>query len=202
MKIAKKVLAVVLSLLMVLSLSACSGSSNELTEENVTLTVDTIMTALKEFDTDTLSAYVDSTTLSTIITYAGGYDEITTLANAMFENLDYSVVDIDLTDSENATVTLSVINKDMGDEAKEYIDNLLDQYSTIQLLAKLATANWLNTQVEALVMRIDECEMQEDYTEITLTITQGEDNLVLAFDETAEDAVSGGVLSAVSALFG
>ena len=202
MKIAKKVLAVVLSLLMVFSLSACSGSSNELTEENVTLTVDTIMTALKEFDTDTLSAYVDSTTLSTIITYAGGYDEITTLANAMFENLDYSVVDIDLTDSENATVTLSVINKDMGDEAKEYIDNLLDQYSTIQLLAKLATANWLNTQVEALVMRIDECEMQEDYTEITLTITQGEDNLVLAFDETAEDAVSGGVLSAVSALFG
>ena len=202
MKIAKKFLAVVLSLLMVLSLSACSSSSNELTEENVTLTVDTIMTALKEFDTDTLSAYVDSTTLSTIITYAGGYDEITTLANAMFENLDYSVVDIDLTDSENATVTLSVINKDMGDEAKEYIDNLLDQYSTIQLLAKLATANWLNTQVEALVMRIDECEMQEDYTEITLTITQGEDNLVLAFDETAEDAVSGGVLSAVSALFG
>lgn len=202
MKIAKKVLAVVLSLLMVFSLSACSSSSNELTEENVTLTVDTIMTALKEFDTDTLSAYVDSTTLSTIITYAGGYDEITTLANAMFENLDYSVVDIDLTDSENATVTLSVINKDMADEAKEYIDNLLDQYSTIQLLAKLATANWLNTQVEALVMRIDECEMQEDYTEITLTITQGEDNLVLAFDETAEDAVSGGVLSAVSALFG
>ena len=202
MKIAKKVLAVVLSLLMVFSLSACSSSSNELTEENVTLTVDTIMTALKEFDTDTLSAYVDSTTLSTIITYAGGYDEITTLANAMFENLDYSVVDIDLTDSENATVTLSVINKDMGDEAKEYIDNLLDQYSTIQLLAKLATANWLNTQVEALVMRIDECEMQEEYTEITLTITQGEDNLVLAFDETAEDAVSGGVLSAVSALFG
>lgn len=202
MKIAKKVLAVVLSLLMVFSLSACSGSSNELTEENVTLTVDTIMTALKEFDTDTLSAYVDSTTLSTIITYAGGYDEIATLAGAMFENLDYSVVAIDLTDSENATVTLSVINKDMGDEAKEYIDNLLDQYSTIQLLAKLATANWLNTQVEALVMRIDECEMQEDYTEITLTITQGEDNLVLAFDETAEDAVSGGVLSAVSALFG
>lgn len=202
MKIAKKVLAVVLSLLMVFSLSACSNSSNELTEENVTLTVDTIMTALKEFDTDTLSAYVDSTTLSTIITYAGGYDEITTLANAMFENLDYSVVAIDLTDSENATVTLSVINKDMGDEAKEYIDNLLDQYSTIQLLAKLATANWLNNQVEALVMRIDECEMQEDYTEITLTITQGEDNLVLAFDETAEDAVSGGVLSAVSALFG
>ena len=202
MKIAKKVLAVVLSLLMVFSLSACSSSSNELTEENVTLTVDTIMTALKEFDTDTLSAYVDSTTLSTIITYAGGYDEITTLAGAMFENLDYSVVDIDLTDSENATVTLSVINKDMGDEAKEYIDNLLDQYSTIQLLAKLATANWLNTQVEALVMRIDECEMQEEYTEITLTITQGEDNLVLAFDETAEDAVSGGVLSAVSALFG
>lgn len=202
MKIAKKFLAVVLSLLMVFSLSACSSSSNELTEENVTLTVDTIMTALKEFDTDTLSAYVDSTTLSTIITYAGGYDEITTLANAMFENLDYSVVAIDLTDSENATVTLSVINKDMGDEAKEYIDNLLDQYSTIQLLAKLATANWLNTQVEALVMRIDECEMQEEYTEITLTITQGEDNLVLAFDETAEDAVSGGVLSAVSALFG
>ncbi len=50
----KKTLSIILCLaLVILSFTACS-SSNALTEENVTKTVDTSFEALKEFDTDKL----------------------------------------------------------------------------------------------------------------------------------------------------
>ena len=60
----KKTLSIILCLaLVILSFTACS-SSNALTEENVTKTVDTSFEALKEFDTDKLQKYVDSSTLT------------------------------------------------------------------------------------------------------------------------------------------
>ena len=66
----KKTLSIILCLaLVILSFTACS-SSNALTEENVTKTVDTSFEALKEFDTDKLQKYVDSSTLNTIANYA------------------------------------------------------------------------------------------------------------------------------------
>ena len=59
--IMKKTLSILLCLaFMLVSFTACS--SNAMTEKNVTKTVDTAFAALKEFDTDTLQKYVDSTT--------------------------------------------------------------------------------------------------------------------------------------------
>ena len=53
-----------------MSLSACSTLNNEMTEENITKTVDRAFDALAKFDTDDLNKYVDSPTLTTIISYA------------------------------------------------------------------------------------------------------------------------------------
>ena len=67
--IMKKTLSILLCIaFMLVSFTACS--SNAMTEKNVTKTVDTAFAALKEFDTDTLQKYVDSTTLNTIVGYA------------------------------------------------------------------------------------------------------------------------------------
>ena len=44
--------------------------------------------------------------------------------------------------------------------------------------------------------------MESDGIDITLNIEQGSKNLKLSFDEKAEDAVSGGALSSIKAIFG
>lgn len=70
---------------MLVSFTACS--SNAMTEKNVTKTVDTAFAALKEFDTDTLQKYVDSSTLNTIVGYAEKHEQLKQLGQAIFENV-------------------------------------------------------------------------------------------------------------------
>ena len=72
----KKTIAVILSaVLIALTLCSCSGSGVEMTEENITKSVNTAMTALTEFDTKALEKYVDSSTLNTIIGYANKHKQ-------------------------------------------------------------------------------------------------------------------------------
>ena len=59
-------------------------------------TVDTAFAALKEFDTDTLQKYVDSSTLNTIVGYAEKHEQLKQLGQAIFENVDYEIKSIDL----------------------------------------------------------------------------------------------------------
>ena len=180
----KKTLSIILCLaLVILSFTACS-SSNALTEENVTKTVDTSFEALKEFDTDKLQKYVDSSTLKT-------------LGQAIFENLDYEIKDIDL---DKKTVTITVKNKNLSDGAKKFAEEITSEYSGVQLLGKLNDVSFLNTKLAELKDLISNAKMEEDGIDITLNIEQGSKNLKLAFDDTAENAVSGGALNAIKSL--
>ena len=187
----KKTLSIILCLaLVILSFTACS-SSNALTEENVTKTVDTSFEALKEFDTDKLQKYVDSSTLNTIANYAQKQEQFKTLGQAIFENLDYEIKDIDL---DKKTVTITVKNKNLSDGAKKFAEEITSEYSGVQLLGKL------NTKLAELKDLISNAKMEEDGIDITLNIEQGSKNLKLAFDDTAENAVSGGALNAIKSL--
>ena len=49
-------------------------------------------------------------------------------------------------------------------------------------------------------MSFPNAKMEEDGIDITLNIEQGSKNLKLAFDDTAENAVSGGALNAIKSL--
>ena len=111
--IMKKTLSILLCIaFMLVSFTACS--SNAMTEKNVTKTVDTAFAALKEFDTDTLQKYVDSTTLNTIVGYAEKHEQLKQLGQAIFENVDYEIKSIDL---DKKTVTVTVKNKDLAQSA-------------------------------------------------------------------------------------
>ena len=64
----KKTVAVILSVVMILfCFSACSKSSAEMTEENITQTTEIVFKALKDFNTEDLGKYVSSSTLSVIM---------------------------------------------------------------------------------------------------------------------------------------
>ena len=194
----KKTLSILLCLaLMLVSITACS--SNAMTEKNVTKTVDTAFAALKEFDTDTLQKYVDSTTLNTIVGYAEKHEQLKQLGQAIFENVDYEIKSIDL---DKKTVTLTVKNKDLAQGASDFANELKKDYSAFQLLAKLSDDTFLDSRLAQLKEKIADAQMEENGVDITLNIEQGSKNLKLTFDDTAENAVSGGALSSIKAIFG
>ena len=196
--IMKKTLSILLCLaFMLVSFTACS--SNAMTEKNVKKTVDTAFAALKEFDTDTLQKYVDSTTLNTIVGYAEKHEQLKQLGQAIFENVDYEIKSIDL---DKKTVTLTVKNKDLAQGASDFANELKKDYSAFQLLAKLSDDTFLDSRLAQLKEKIADAQMEENGVDITLNIEQGSKNLKLTFDDTAENAVSGGALSSIKAIFG
>lgn len=195
----KKIFSIFLSVMLIfLCFAGCSGPNAEMTEENITATVDTAMTALKDFDTEKLEKYVDSSTLSTILGYAKDHQQFVDLGKAIFENLTYEVTAVDL---DNSTVTVSISNKDLYQVASDFAQNLKSNYSAIQLLSKLSNDSFLDRKLGVLVESIDGAEMLPDSTEITLTVEQSDKNLVLVFDENAENQVSGGALSAIKEIY-
>uniref|UniRef100_UPI003FF0687D hypothetical protein n=1 Tax=Eubacterium sp. TaxID=142586 RepID=UPI003FF0687D len=194
----KKTLSILLCLAFILvSFTACS--SNAMTKKNVTKTVDTAFAALKEFDTDTLQKYVDSTTLNTIVGYAEKHEQLKQLGQAIFENVDYEIKSIDL---DKKTVTVTVKNKDLAQGASDFANELKKDYSAFQLLAKLSDDTFLDSRLAQLKEKIADAQMEENGVDITLNIEQGSKNLKLTFDDTAENAVSGGALSSIKAIFG
>lgn len=200
----KKFTVVFLSILIVaFSFTACSSKpNNKLTEKNITNTIDTIFDALKEFDSSTVKRYVESSTLDTILTYASKKDQFRKLGVAMFENLQYEIKEID---TDNKTVILAVKNKDLSEVASEYTKNLLKEYASIsgmlQLLKDIQNDTWLDTNLSVLTKGISNAAMKDEETDITLSFEQKNDRLVFTFTQTAEDAVSGGALTAINNIF-
>ena len=196
----KKGIALFLSIgLIICCFSACAKTSAEMTQENITATADTVFTALKEFNTEDLETYVSSSTLSVIMSYAKQHEQFAELGRAMFANLTYEITAID---TANKTVTLSVSNKDLAQVAGDFASDLMGKYSTFNLLSNLSSDTWLDSNLSILTEDIDAAPMMSQPAEITVTIQQADDNLVFAFDENAENGVSGGALGAIKSAIG
>lgn len=196
----KKLLSFIMcAVIIAVSFCACSGPNADMTEENITETVTVVETALKEFNTEDLEKYVDSSTLSIIMGYAKEHQQFIDLGKAIFENLDIEIKSID---TENSTVTVSVTNKDLYQAAGDFASQLKADYSTLQLLNKLNDNDFLNRKLTSLCEDIDNCEMMPEPTEVTLSIEAGKKNLVLIFDDEAENAVSGGALTGIKSIYG
>lgn len=194
----KKLLSLVLALVLAFSFAGCSGS-NAMTEANVTATVDKAFEGLQNFDTKKLDKYVSSKTLSMITTYADKHDQFADLGKAMFKNLEYSIESIDL---KAKTVTVSVRNKDLKDTASAFTKALVSKYSTLQMLSLLSNETWLNTSLQSLTDGISTAKMQSAAVTVTLSVKVGKNNLVIGFDDAAENAVSGGALQAIKSITG
>jgi hypothetical protein len=182
---------------MLFSFTACSGST-EINEKNITDTVETVETALQEFDTKTLKKYVSSETLNYIIKFADKHDQFKELGIAIFENMTMQVKEIDL---ENSTVTVSIMNKDLYIAATNFASELKNKYSTLQLINLLDNEAFLDISLEDLTEQIDDAYMKSESIDVKLNVSQGNHNLVLSFDEDAEDAVSGGALTAIQSIW-
>lgn len=196
----KKGIALFLSIVLIICcFSACAKTSAEMTQENITTTADTVFTALKEFNTEDLETYVSSSTLSVIMSYAKQHEQFAELGRAMFANLTYEITAID---TANKTVTLSVSNKDLAQVAGDFASDLMGKYSTFNLLSNLSSDTWLDSNLSILTEDIDAAPMMSQPAEITVTIQQADDNLVFAFDENAENGVSGGALGAIKSAIG
>lgn len=131
--------------------------------------------------------------------FANDHAQFGDLGRAIFANLTYEITAIDI---QAQTVTVSVLNKDLMQAASDFTNELMSEYSTFQLLNNLTNDTWLDENLSDLTGRIDSAPMMSEAQEITITITQGEDNLIFGFDETAENGVSGGALGAIKSAVG
>lgn len=193
--ILKKFIPIILTISLIFSFSSCS-SNVEITEQSVTDTVFAVQNALMGFDTKELKKYVDSPTLEMIMKYADKHDQFQELGHQIFKNLDMVIQDIDI---ENQTVTVFVINRDLSVATREYMSNLKLKYSSMALLDKLDNEEFLDESLAEITTAIDAAQYNKNTT-ITLKIEKGKKNLVLSFDNIAEDAVSGGVLTAIKTM--
>ena len=189
----KRSVCLVLCLAITLGLSACSGGT-AMNEKNITATVETIEQALKDFDTVTLQKYVKSSTLKTIIGLSNSHPQFAELGRAMFEKVEIEYKSFNKADK---TVTLLVKNRDMAKIASEFTKELTEGKSVIQLAGLLNNETFLNTSLSKLTAEISEATVPDNPTEITVSLEKGKENLIFALDEKAEDAVSGGVLTAI-----
>ena len=193
----KNSMCIFLCFLIAFSMSACSAGT-ELNENNINQTVLMVEKALKDFDEDELKKYVESETLSKILSVSNGKKQFKELGEAIFENLSMEITEINL---ESSTVTLSVLNKDLEPCATEFSQRLRNTYTDFQLIGKLNDDDFLNSQLGYLTNEISKAEMQKSSTNITLSVKKSKKNLVLVFDENAENAVSGGALGAIMKAF-
>ena len=193
--IPKILISVILVVAVAFSFASCAKT--EMTEENITETVSTVETALKEFDTDKLEKYVSSSTLGYILKYAEKHQQFVDLGKAMFGNLSITVDSVDV---ENQTVTVTVKNKDLSSAAYDFASGLKSEYTPLQLLGKLDDENFLNISLNELVSSMNSAT-DEAEASVTLKVKKGDKNLVLSFDEDAENAVSGGALTTIKSLY-
>lgn len=195
----KKTLCVMLAAVLIcISLCSCSRTNADMTESNITASVEVLEKALKEFDTKKLNKYVDSATLNIIISYAEKHKQFSELGKAIFENLELEVSSIDV---EEGTVLLTVKNKDLYGAASDFATELKSNYSTFQLLKLLNDEDFLDQKLLSLCENIDEAQMIQSPIDMKLRIRPGKKNLVFVFDENAEDSVSGGALSAIKNIY-
>lgn len=194
--ILKSLVCIVVCISMIAAFAGCSSKA-KLTEDNVTYTVEHVEQALKDFDTKELAKYVDSPTLNSILTVSTRHEQFGTLGKAIFAKMHMEIESIDL---EAQTVTVKVTSYDLSGVATAFVSSLTEQYSKVQLLTNLDSQSFLDSSLGELLPQIDAAGIQLENT-VTLTIKQDKHNLVLGFDEAAEDAVSGGALVAIKNLF-
>ncbi len=193
----KKGICLILAVAMTLTLSACSGAKS-MSEENIIETVARVEKALMDFDRATLQNYVKSSTLKTILDLSKNHSQFSALGKVMFEKLEIEVKSVD---KKNKTVTLLVKNRDMSEIAAEFTKELVKGKNLVQLMALLNNDSFLDAALSKLTAEISEATVPDNPKEVTVSIEKGKDNLVLNFDEAAEDAVSGGVLTAIKNSF-
>ncbi len=66
------------------------------------------------------------------------------------------------------------------------------------MLSLLKDETFLNTSLAKLTAEISAATVPDNPETVTLTVVQGAKNLTLSFNSEAEDAVSGGAISAIT----
>ena len=180
-------------------LSACSPG-RAMTEDNITKTVALVEKALRDFDRDTLQKYVNSKTLDYIIKLAGNKEQFDAIGKLLFEKLEMSVKSVDL---DNQTVTVEIKNRDMALIGKRYANmiKVRTKSKPMEMLKLLEDDSFLDISVKSLTAQISRATVPDNPVEATLSVKKGAKNLVLSLSNEAEDAISGGVISAISGLF-
>ena len=166
----KKLLAFILALSMALSIAACGGSTEEGSSESdgytntIQIAVDEALTALKNYDSESLSKYFEGTALSEQTLKATGFEKAKAIFSGFSWKLHNVVADGDQfylkTDLTFVSLldAMSEITKEITEKSKngEMIEDL-DGYALVRLqeMVKDTQTPTVTVPTEFIIKRVD-----------------------------------------------
>ncbi len=166
----KKLLAFILALSMALSLAACGGNEEDVSSESdgytntIQIAVDEALTALKNYDSESLSKYFEGTALSEQTLKATGFEKAKAIFSSFSWKLHNVVADGDQfylkTDLTFVSLldAMSEITKEITEKSKngEMIEDL-DGYALVRLqeMVKDTQTPTVTVPTEFILKRVD-----------------------------------------------
>lgn len=191
MKKIKNTIAIVLTIILAASLSACGAKIDP--PETV---VDKALTALKASDFDTAAMYFDTDIWASIGKNTADNENSNEIHNEdinkqiiqiLMDNLQYTIV-LSEENDDTAVVTVKIKNINMADVMQDYLSEALNYvFSDI-------SADELETKLnELLINSMDKNTENLIENEVDLTLNKTETGWIIAVDTSFVDAITGGI---------
>lgn len=191
MKRIKNTIAIVLTIILAASLSACGAKIDP--PETV---VDKALTALKASDFDTAAMYFDTDIWASIGKNTADNENSNEIHNEdinkqiiqmLMDNLQYTIV-LSEENDDTAVVTVKIKNINMADVMQDYLSEALNYvFSDI-------SADELETKLnELLINSMDKNTENLIENEVDLTLNKTEIGWIIAVDTSFVDAITGGI---------
>ena len=191
MKRIKNTIAIVLTIILAASLSACGAKIDP--PETV---VDKALTALKASDFDTAAMYFDTDIWASIGKNTADNENSNEIHNEdinkqiiqiLMDNLKYTIV-LSEENDDTAVVTVKIKNINMADVMQDYLSEALNYvFSDI-------SADELETKLnELLINSMDKNTENLIENEVDLTLNKTETGWIITVDTSFVDAITGGI---------
>jgi len=178
----KKLLAVILTVVMSLAMTACGERIDP--PDKV---VESALTAIKASDFETASNYFDTDPKETLD--AAEDDQSDEIKTKLMQGLEYSIISTE-ENGDTATVKTNIKNIDMSTVISDYINQAFEY-----VFSGLSEDELNEKFIEILNTSMDNNKDNLIEKEVDIKLTKGEAGWIITMDDDLADAITGGMLT-------
>lgn len=195
-KISKRLLALSLAVLMLVSLCSCSSATKQ-----AETTVSSMFDAFKSLDFEKAQNYIDIEDMKHSQVEESETTNYEMFMGALFDRLDYTIISSEEVDSENVNVVVKITAVDIKPVLGEYIVAAL-QYAFANAFADpQPTEEETNKKMEELfIASASKDDLATVTNEVTIKVAKEEGKWKVVSDDAFVDAMFGGIIAATEAL--
>lgn len=160
----KKIIAVLMALIMIMSMSACGANNPQQVTEN-------FLTAVKEQDKDALQVYLENPHINILANNEGSEKEIKTIFNSLTKNLSWEIVSEKVNEKKTkATVKVKISNSDfsgvLGTYQTEAVKYTTDNLTSAEFTKEVMTENC----IRIFAQHVKAAAVEDTISEQTVTV--------------------------------